>query len=261
MTSTLVPVAEWLARYERPWLKADVVAGLTTAAVVIPKAMAYATIAGLPVEVGLYTALVPMVVYAALGTSRPLSVSTTTTLAHPLRERPRRACPTPSPPPSLAASATARRAGRRDPRPRAPLPARLRRELHLRSRAHRLQGRHRPGDRRRPGAQAARSPLRQGRMLPRRGRHLPRTCPETSMPTLVVGARHARGRHRPRALRAARSRPAGRGWRSASRRPSSSASRRGGGVVGTFRAACPAACGRTSRCSRRCGRPRWPSPS
>jgi high affinity sulfate transporter 1 len=75
-----VPARQWLARYERPWLKADVLAGLTTAAVVIPKAMAYATIAGLPVQVGLYTVLVPMVVYAVLGTSRPLSVSTTTTL-------------------------------------------------------------------------------------------------------------------------------------------------------------------------------------
>jgi len=49
--------------------------------VVIPKAMAYATIAGLPVEVGLYTAFVPMIIYAVLGTSRPLSVSTTTTIA------------------------------------------------------------------------------------------------------------------------------------------------------------------------------------
>jgi len=43
--------------------------------------MAYATIAGLPLEVGLYTAFVPMIIYAVLGTSRPLSVSTTTTLA------------------------------------------------------------------------------------------------------------------------------------------------------------------------------------
>jgi len=58
-----------------------VIAGLTTAAVVIPKAMAYATIAGLPVQVGLYTAFVPLVIYAALGTSRVLSVSTTTTIA------------------------------------------------------------------------------------------------------------------------------------------------------------------------------------
>jgi len=57
------------------------VAGLTAAAVVIPKAMAYATVAGLPVVVGLYTACVPMVVYGLLGSSRVMSVSTTTTLA------------------------------------------------------------------------------------------------------------------------------------------------------------------------------------
>src|SRR6478735_12656306 len=62
-------------------LREDSVAGLVSAAVVIPKAMAYATIAGLPVQVGLYTVLVPMVIYAVLGTSRPLSVSTTTTIA------------------------------------------------------------------------------------------------------------------------------------------------------------------------------------
>jgi SulP family sulfate permease len=62
-------------------LRLDVIAGLTAAAVVIPKGMAYATIAGLPVEVGLYTAFVPMLVYAFLGTSKVLSVSTTTTIA------------------------------------------------------------------------------------------------------------------------------------------------------------------------------------
>ena len=59
----------------------DVVAGLTAAAVVLPKAMAYATVAGLPVAVGLYTAFVPMLIYALLGSSRVLSVSSTTTLA------------------------------------------------------------------------------------------------------------------------------------------------------------------------------------
>ena len=72
---------DWLLGYQKGWLRYDLVAGLIAAAVVIPKAMAYATIAGLPVQVGLYTALVPMVVYAFVGTSRPLSVSTTTTLA------------------------------------------------------------------------------------------------------------------------------------------------------------------------------------
>jgi len=57
------------------------VAGLTTAAVVIPQSMAYATIAGLPVEVGLYAALVPMLAYALLGSSRVLSVSVTSTIS------------------------------------------------------------------------------------------------------------------------------------------------------------------------------------
>ena len=62
-------------------MRIDVVAGLTAAAVVIPKAMAYATVAGLPVAVGLYTAFVPMAIYALLGSSRVLSVSSTATLA------------------------------------------------------------------------------------------------------------------------------------------------------------------------------------
>ena len=72
---------EWMRGYRSEWLRLDVMAGLVTAAVVIPKAMAYATIAGLPVEAGLYTAFLPLLIYAILGSSRPLSVSTTTTLA------------------------------------------------------------------------------------------------------------------------------------------------------------------------------------
>src|SRR5688572_24570195 len=75
------PVEGGARTASRGVLRIDVIAGLTAAAVVVPKALAYATIAGLPVQVGLYTASVPMVVYALLGTSRPLSVSTTTTLA------------------------------------------------------------------------------------------------------------------------------------------------------------------------------------
>ena len=62
-------------------LRFDIVAGLVAAAVVLPKAMAYASVAGLPVAVGLYTAFTPMVIYALLGSSRVLSVSSTTTLA------------------------------------------------------------------------------------------------------------------------------------------------------------------------------------
>ena len=72
---------EWLVSCRADGLRPDIVAGLTTGAVIIPKAMAYAMMAGLPVQVGLYTALVPMAIYAVLGSSRVLSVSTTTTLA------------------------------------------------------------------------------------------------------------------------------------------------------------------------------------
>lgn len=75
-----IPALEWLPRYESAWFRPDVIAGVTTASVIVPKAMAYATLAGLPVQVGLYTVLLPTLVYALLGTSRVLSVSTTTTL-------------------------------------------------------------------------------------------------------------------------------------------------------------------------------------
>ena len=71
----------WLSRYRAAWLRPDVFAGIATAAVVLPQAMAYATIAGLPVQYGLYVATMPMLLYAVLGTSRVLSVSTTSTVA------------------------------------------------------------------------------------------------------------------------------------------------------------------------------------
>ncbi|MEI7056669.1 SulP family inorganic anion transporter [Nocardioides sp. CCNWLW239] len=67
--------------YRASWARSDVLAGLATGTVVIPQAMAYATIAGLPVEVGLYTCLLPMAAYGLLGGSRALSVSTTSTIA------------------------------------------------------------------------------------------------------------------------------------------------------------------------------------
>jgi MFS superfamily sulfate permease-like transporter len=76
-----IPAFTWLRTYDKNWLRGDLIAGLTAAAVVVPQAMAYAAIAGLPLAVGLYTALVPLVVYAVMGTSRPLSVTTTSTLA------------------------------------------------------------------------------------------------------------------------------------------------------------------------------------
>ncbi len=79
--SRYVPILEWLPGYQAKWLRPDLIAGLTTAAVVIPQSIAYATIAGLPVQVGLYTVLVPMLVYALLSSSRRLSVVTTSTIS------------------------------------------------------------------------------------------------------------------------------------------------------------------------------------
>jgi SulP family sulfate permease len=88
------------------WLRPDIIAGVTTGAVIIPKAMAYAMMAGLPVQVGLYTALVPMVIYAVLGTSRVLSVSTTTTLAILTAAQLAQVVPNANPAALLGASAT-----------------------------------------------------------------------------------------------------------------------------------------------------------
>ncbi len=77
----LVPATGWVRSYNRATLTRDLVGGLAAGSVVIPQAMAYATIADLPPEVGLYTCMVPMVVYVLLGGSRTLSVSTTSTVA------------------------------------------------------------------------------------------------------------------------------------------------------------------------------------
>ena len=74
-------IAAWLIGYRPAWLRSDLVAGVTAAAVVIPQAMAYAALAGLPVQAGLYCALAAMLVYPLLGSSRPLSVTTTSALA------------------------------------------------------------------------------------------------------------------------------------------------------------------------------------
>lgn len=68
----LAPGLEVLLRYERGWLRADVLAGLTVGAMVIPQSMAYAGLAGLPPESGLYAAVAALVVYALVGSSRHL---------------------------------------------------------------------------------------------------------------------------------------------------------------------------------------------
>ncbi len=76
-----VPIAQWLPRYDRSWLAPDVAAGLTLWGLVVPQGMAYAGIAGLPPEAGLYTLVASLLVYALLGSSRHLSVQATSATA------------------------------------------------------------------------------------------------------------------------------------------------------------------------------------
>ncbi|MFK5982410.1 MAG: solute carrier family 26 protein [Flavobacteriaceae bacterium] len=70
----LLPILDWLPNYKKEWLKGDLSAGLTVGVMLIPQGIAYALIAGLPPIYGLYTALIPQIVYAIFGTSRQLAV-------------------------------------------------------------------------------------------------------------------------------------------------------------------------------------------
>ena len=79
--SRYIPILSWLPSYNRGWLSADVIAGLTLWGLVVPEAMAYAGVAGLPPQAGLYTLLAALLVYALLGTSRHLVVQATSATA------------------------------------------------------------------------------------------------------------------------------------------------------------------------------------
>ena len=68
------PIINWLGNYNKDWLKGDISAGLTVGIMLIPQGIAYAMIAGLPPIYGLYTAMIPQIVYAIFGTSRQLAV-------------------------------------------------------------------------------------------------------------------------------------------------------------------------------------------
>jgi SulP family sulfate permease len=76
-----VPFIPWLRRYNRHYLKADFFAGLTVAVVALPQSMAYAIIAGLPVEYGLYASIVPTIIGCLWGSSAHLITGPTTTVS------------------------------------------------------------------------------------------------------------------------------------------------------------------------------------
>jgi len=79
--SRLMPILSWLPGYNRAWLAADIFAGLTLWGLVVPQGMAYAGIAGLPPQFGLYTLVASLLVYALFGSSRHLSVGATSASA------------------------------------------------------------------------------------------------------------------------------------------------------------------------------------
>lgn len=74
MKSRYLPVLDWGLHYQRENLAGDIIAGIISAIMLIPQSMAYALLAGLPVQVGLYASIVPLMLYAVLGSSRFLSV-------------------------------------------------------------------------------------------------------------------------------------------------------------------------------------------
>jgi SulP family sulfate permease len=76
-----LPVRRWLPTYQRRWLRGDIIAGSVVAALAIPQSLGYASIAGLPVQVGLYSLPTVLLVYALLGTSRKLIVGPVSTVA------------------------------------------------------------------------------------------------------------------------------------------------------------------------------------
>ncbi|NQV79022.1 MAG: sodium-independent anion transporter, partial [Alphaproteobacteria bacterium] len=69
-----VPILGWLPRYAKADLPGDMIAGGIVAVMLVPQAMAYAMLAGLPPQVGLYASILPLIAYAALGSSRALAV-------------------------------------------------------------------------------------------------------------------------------------------------------------------------------------------
>jgi high affinity sulfate transporter 1 len=80
LTAT-VPILRWAREYDRAWLRGDVVAGLTVAAVVIPEGLAYASLAGLPPETGLYASLFAGIAYLLVGSSKRVIYGPTSALA------------------------------------------------------------------------------------------------------------------------------------------------------------------------------------
>ena len=78
---SFIPIVEWLPKYQMSYLRPDIIAALTVWALLVPEAMAYAGIAGMPPETGLYAAPLALIGYAIFGTSKHMSVGPSSTVA------------------------------------------------------------------------------------------------------------------------------------------------------------------------------------
>src|SRR4051812_22192761 len=79
--SRLLPVLQWLGTYDRKWLRGDLAAGIAVTALIVPKDLGYAGIAGVPLQNGLYAAAAGAIVYALFCTSRQISTGPSSSLA------------------------------------------------------------------------------------------------------------------------------------------------------------------------------------
>ena len=79
--ASYVPIVSWLRAYPRAWLRDDLVSGVVVGAIMIPVAMAYAQMAGVPPQAGLYSAIVGMTAYSIFATSRHLKITTSSTMS------------------------------------------------------------------------------------------------------------------------------------------------------------------------------------
>jgi SulP family sulfate permease len=77
----LIPILDWSRRYDRRWLRGDVIAGIAVAAMIVPKDLGYAGIAGIPLENGLYAAAAAAIIYGLFCTSRHISTGPSSSLA------------------------------------------------------------------------------------------------------------------------------------------------------------------------------------
>src|SRR6516164_7703355 len=77
----ILPIAGWLPHYESKWLRWDLIAGATLAAYAVPQSLAYAGLAGLPPQMGLYCYLLAGLGYAVFGSSRHLAIGPTSAIS------------------------------------------------------------------------------------------------------------------------------------------------------------------------------------